>query len=246
MKWNIGCSGFHYKEWKEIFYPHKLPQTKWFEYYCTRFNTLELNNTFYRFPTLKSLQTWYNKSPDDFLFAVKAPRIITHYKQFTSAEEQLENFYNVIRDGLHEKLGPVLFQLPAVYRYSDERLERIIASLDPAFMNVLEMRHESWFNQTVYDVLEQHNIIFSGISHPSLPDDAVVNNSTAYYRFHGVPHLYFSKYTGPQLLAVAGDLFSAKHLKRAFIYFNNTASSAAISNAEYLLTYIREKEPVIS
>src|ERR1700747_49503 len=112
MKWFIGCSGFHYKEWKGIFYPEKLPQRKWFEYYSSRFNTLELNTTFYRFPQLGVLQNWYEKSPADFRFSVKAPRLITHYKQFNDSRQLLADFYGTIREGLQDKLGPVLFQLP--------------------------------------------------------------------------------------------------------------------------------------
>ena len=72
IQWHIGCSGFHYKEWKEVFYPKGLPQRKWFDYYCEHFDTLELNVTFYRFPEMASLQNWYNKSPARFLFSVKA------------------------------------------------------------------------------------------------------------------------------------------------------------------------------
>src|SRR6186997_2521864 len=99
MDWRIGCSGFHYKEWKGEFYPEKLPQTKWFEYYAELFNTLELNVTFYRFPRVEYLQNWYNKSPDGFDFTVKAPRLITHYKKFKDCESLLEDFYNSLREG---------------------------------------------------------------------------------------------------------------------------------------------------
>ncbi|MEJ7671821.1 MAG: DUF72 domain-containing protein [Chitinophagaceae bacterium] len=74
------CSGFHYKEWKEVFYPKDIPQTKWFEYYCQHFNTIELNTTFYRFPRPEALQSWYKRSPEDFKFSVKGPRLISHYK----------------------------------------------------------------------------------------------------------------------------------------------------------------------
>jgi uncharacterized protein YecE (DUF72 family) len=89
MQYFIGCSGFHNKDWKEVFYPKGLLQSKWFEFYCTQFNTLELNTTFYRFPRIEILQQWYNKSPADFRFSVKAPRLITHYKQFNDVARLL-------------------------------------------------------------------------------------------------------------------------------------------------------------
>jgi uncharacterized protein YecE (DUF72 family) len=79
MQCYIGCSGFYNKDWKEVFYPNGLPQSKWFEFYCTQFNTLELNTTFYRFPTIEMLKKWYDTSPADFKFSVTAPRLITHY-----------------------------------------------------------------------------------------------------------------------------------------------------------------------
>ena len=89
MKWHIGCSGYHYRDWKEVFYPPGLPQKKWFEYYNSHFDTLELNVTFYRFPQLKFLQNSYDVSSPDFLFTVKEPRLITHYKKFNNCEAQL-------------------------------------------------------------------------------------------------------------------------------------------------------------
>ena len=92
MEWQIGCSGFHYKDWKGIFYPDKMPQRQWFEYYSSRFHTLELNVTFYRFPQLPFLENWYAKSPDHFSFAVKVPRLITHYKQFKDSQSLLTDF----------------------------------------------------------------------------------------------------------------------------------------------------------
>src|SRR5687768_4735302 len=101
----IGCSGFHYQEWKEVFYPKGLPQRKWFDYYSQQFNTLELNTTFYRFPQLRILQNWYNVSPEIYRFSVKAPRLITHYKQFKDSKRMLSDFYGTSLEGLRDKLG---------------------------------------------------------------------------------------------------------------------------------------------
>src|SRR6478672_4997710 len=103
-KWWIGCSGFHYKHWKGIFYPENLAQSKWFDYYNDRFKTLELNVTFYRFPRLPFLQEWYNKSPEKFTFSVKAPRAITHYRQFINVKDFPSDFYGTAQEGLKEKL----------------------------------------------------------------------------------------------------------------------------------------------
>ncbi len=159
-KWWIGCSGFHYKHWRGIFYPEKLAMSKWFDYYNNRFKTLELNVTFYRFPRLSFLEPWYKKSPEIFSFSVKAPRAITHYKQFNASKQLIDDFYGTIQEGLKDKLGCVLFQMPPRMAYKEEKLQQIIENLDPAFTNVLEFRHETWWTAEVYNKLAQHNINF--------------------------------------------------------------------------------------
>lgn len=241
IKWHIGCSGFHYRDWKEIFYPPDIPQKKWFEYYSSKFDTLELNVTFYRFPQLKFLETWYNNSPAAFRFAVKAPRLITHYKQFRDCERLLNDFYTSIEKGLKEKLGVVLFQLPPQFHYTEERLDLIITSIKKEFSNTVEFRHLSWWNQKVYNRLKKEKIIFCGISHPTLPDDAIVTNQTAYYRFHGVPKLYYSSYKKAMLKKIADILASNKTVKEVYIYFNNTATIGAIENAIWIKKYVQKK-----
>lgn len=241
MNLRIGCSGFHYKEWKGKFYPDKLPQTKWFGYYSEHFNTLELNVTFYRFPRVEYLQSWYNKSPADFDFTVKAPRLITHYKKFKDCERLLGDFYSSIQEGLKEKLDAVLFQMPPQLGYDEETLELIIDSLDTSFTNVVEFRHESWWKQEVYDALAKKNICFCGESYPKLPTDAIVNTDVAYYRFHGVPRLYKSSYKHATLEEIANTIAASKATK-AYMLFNNTWGMSAINNARYLQQYIASLE----
>jgi uncharacterized protein YecE (DUF72 family) len=237
-KWWIGCSGFHYKHWKTIFYPENLAQTRWFDYYNNRFKTLELNVTFYRFPRLPYLESWYQKSPDIFTFSVKAPRAITHYRKFVKAERYLEDFYGTVREGLKDKLGCVLFQMPEVIAYKEQKLQQIIESLDPTFINVLEFRNETWWNQEVYNKLARHNITFCGMSHPALPRQVIHNTNTLYYRFHGVPDLYKSKYDLPILQRISDEIESDAATKAAFIYFNNDIDGSAITNAFEMEAYV--------
>ena len=238
MDWQIGCSGFSYYDWKGVFYPIDLPQSKWFDYYSSQFNTLELNITFYKFPRLSFLENWYNKSPEHFKFSVKAPRTITHFKKFIETAEMLAQFYAITREGLREKLGCVLFQLPPSLQYSDEFLNILITSLDPSFSNVVEFRNESWWNDKVYKALAKHKITFCGVSHAKLPDAAICNTGIAYYRFHGVPVLYKSAYTESKLAEIADQLNACKKVKQAFIYFNNTWGIAGINNARQMEKYI--------
>lgn len=239
-KWFIGCSGFAYKEWKEVFYPQGLPQSKWFDYYTQHFNTLELNVTFYRFPTLKSLQAWYDKAPDGFVFSAKVPRWITHYRRFEETERMLGDFYGLLKDGLKEKMGVVLFQLPGQFAYSTEKLHKIIAQLDYSFTNVIEFRNEGWWRKDVMQLLKKNNIGFCGVSFPKLPDDAVINTTMPYYRFHGVPRLFYSQYSKAFVKKIYEQLATKKSAKTIYVYFNNTATQAAINNARYLQTLIKE------
>jgi uncharacterized protein YecE (DUF72 family) len=236
--WHIGCSGFHYDGWRGRFYPTDLAKSKWFDFYCRHFSTLELNVTFYRFPQLSFLQTWYDKSPAEFRFAVKAPRAITHYKKFNDTTQLITSFYDTINSGLKEKLGPVLFQIPPNYNYTDEKLEKILNNLNPVFNNVLEPRHVSWWREDIYKKLADHNISFCGMSHPALPDDIIQNTSQVYYRFHGTPELYKSSYTTESLKKVVDTINNNVLTRSTWCYFNNDIDVCAIDNAKEMLTMI--------
>ncbi|MGM9478578.1 DUF72 domain-containing protein [Pedobacter sp. GSP4] len=240
MKWRIGCSGFYYREWKEVFYPKGLAQKDWFKYYCTHFNTIEINSTFYKMPTQKSFDKWYHESPDDFRFTIKAPRLITHYKQFNDCDQLLSDFYSAIQSGLKEKLGCVLFQFPPKFDYSMERLDLLMESLNPDYKNVLEFRHLSWFDETVYQKLAEKNIIFSGQSYPSaLPDHVIQNTDIIYYRFHGKPILYKSEYDIELIKDFKHNV--GDQAKAVFVYFNNTWGVAALHNAKQLQELVKQR-----
>ena len=236
---HIGCSGFHYKEWKEIFYPKGLATGKWFRYYTTHFDTMESNLTFYRLPLLTTLLKWHDDSVDDFSFCVKAPRLVTHYKRFNNCEAELARFYNIIREGLQDKLSCILFQMPPSFAYSPEKLDGIITALDPSFNNVLEFRHTSWWNNDVYKRLKKYSITFCSISHPKFPDDIISTSPYFYFRFHGVPDLYYSVYNKDYLDTIIKKIKKEKGIEKAYIYFNNTAGIGAIENAGYVKGIVR-------
>lgn len=238
IDWHIGCSGFHYKHWKGTFYPEGLAQNKWFSYYCQFFNTLELNVTFYRFPQLSFLQNWRLKSPDGFRFAVKAPRAITHYKKFNDSTELITDFYRTVQEGLEDKLGCILFQLPPNFHYSEDHLQKIINNLDNSFLNVVEFRHASWWNDEVYQKLAAKNITFCGMSHPTLPRDIISNAPLFYHRMHGEGQLYASNYEKPQLELLVKEIKSRKNLSEAYIFFNNDIHTYAIFNAMEMLKMV--------
>nr|WP_294779584.1 DUF72 domain-containing protein [uncultured Flavobacterium sp.] len=224
----IGCSSFYNSFWKSIFYPQNLPSKKWFDFYCQHFNTYEFNGSFYKFPTLKILQNWYNKSPEAFTFSIKVPKEITHIKKLHECETLLHDFYEVCKDGMKDKLGAILFQFPPSYTFSREKLDTIIGILNYDFQNVIEFRHESWWNTEVFTSFKENNITFCSVSHPDLPQTIFSDFPLLYIRFHGVPKMFHSSYSTAKLEEVVNKI-SPK--KKGFVYFNNTASEAGILNA---------------
>jgi len=233
VKWNIGCSGFHYKEWKQEFY-EGLAANKWLSFYSKHFNTLESNVTFYRLPSLTTLSKWHDESPNDFSFSVKAPQVITHYKKFYDIQIELTVFYELIEKGLKGKLACVLFQFPPSFLYTEEKLRLITKNIDKSFDNVVEFRHESWYRPEVYKELQQHKITFCNISHPQLKENFVPTSPIIYFRFHGVPQLFKSAYSKEYLDTLVNQILQNKTSKRIYFYFNNTMNLAAIENASYV------------
>ncbi|MFH7015399.1 DUF72 domain-containing protein [Flavobacterium sp. FlaQc-47] len=223
----IGCSSFNNRFWKGIFYPDNLSSSKMFEFYCQHFSTYEFNGSFYKFPTVRVFQNWYNKTPENFIFSVKAPKEITHIKKFNDCQDRISEFYNVCETGLKEKLGCILFQFPPSYQFSIEKLHQIIDNLDLKFKNVIEFRHISWWNEEVWNAFKTNNITFCSVSHPQLPDTIFTDFPLIFIRFHGKPKMFYSSYSPEELLYVKDVIYS----KSAFVYFNNTASEAGILNA---------------
>ena len=145
------------------------------------------------------------------------------------------DFYTLLEEGLKEKLACVLVQLPPQFMYSEENLEKVRYQLNPAFNNVIEFRHESWWRQNVQDILAENNISFCGVSFPRIQfEDPIINSPLAYYRFHGVPQLFYSEYDQSFIKKIFDQLNKNRKAGQIFIYFNNTASLAALHNARYL------------
>jgi hypothetical protein len=146
----VGCSGWYYWHWKGAFYPANLPSRQWFAHYRGKFNTVELNAPFYSWPTVNTVQTWVRQAGRGrFVYTVKASELITHVKRFRGVKTLIRDFGH-IADLLGRRMGCFLFQLPPSFRYTPGRLKLIVDQLDPARKNVVEFRHRSWWNDTVY------------------------------------------------------------------------------------------------
>jgi uncharacterized protein YecE (DUF72 family) len=153
----VGTSGFSYKEWKKIFYPPDLPPDRFLSYYATRLNGVEIDATFYRMPTPKSLETWRDATPDAFRFAIKAPQQITHRQRLALPSDALRFFHEVLPT-LANKLGIVLYQLPPNFKQDLGRLEAFLGALPQGARSAFEFRHPSWFADETFRLLENHGV----------------------------------------------------------------------------------------
>jgi uncharacterized protein YecE (DUF72 family) len=181
----IGCSGWNYSHWRELIYPKGLPAKAWLEYYATLFDTVEINNTFYRLPTVSAVRGWVERSPRGFLFAVKMSRYITHIKRLTGLEQGIPLFYSRIAPLTSSpKLGPVLWQLPPTFERNDERLASALEVL-PSGRHCLEFRHPSWYVQETYDLLRSHGVALVIPDSPKYPFRQLeVTADWTFVRFH--------------------------------------------------------------
>jgi len=233
-KYYIGTSGWVYRHWRDVFYPSKLAQSKWLEFYTRHFPTVELNNSFYRLPTEKAFSNWRDTSPEGFVYAVKVSRFITHIKRLKDVQEPVETFLGRARH-LGQKLGPLLYQLPPNMHRNDERLDAFLALLPKGLRHVVEFRHESWLDEGVFDILRRHNVGFCVFDMPDLPCPLVATADFAYIRFHGSTGLYWSCYSDEELEDWAQKISGlGKKLDTVYIYFNNDAEGFAIKNARTL------------
>ena len=157
MRLRVGTSGWSYKEWRGSFYPDGMKEGAMLPYYAERFDAVELNNTFYRLPAEKSLVQWAEQVPEDFRFALKATRTITHIKRLKDVGEPVQQLYEVTR-ALGTRRGPVLFGLPPNMKVDMERLQALLAVIPRDVPSAIEFRHESWHDAAVFDALRAHNI----------------------------------------------------------------------------------------
>lgn len=224
----LGCSGFYYDHWRDRFYPPRLAKTKWLQYYAEHFNSLEVNSSFYRYPGESTVRGWYAKTPADFRFALKANRVITHTYKFHNTQQYVANFYKLAHI-LGEKLLCVLFQLPSFIHRNLELLEKIAAQVEPEVVNVVEFRHESWWNSEVYDFMGRKGLVFCSVSASELPDVLVATAPTLYVRFHGKDGWYLGNYPDAELGRWAQKIKS-QNAARVMCYFNNDVNANAVSN----------------
>lgn len=230
MRYLLGTSGWYYDQWIGRFYPEGIEKREWLKFYSKCFNTVEINSTFYRFPFENMLKGWYNKSPDNFVFTLKANRLITHVKKLKDIDSLLVSFYE-LADLLKEKSGPILFQFPPSLKKNTGLLSDFLKKLEKNRENVIEFRHVSWYCEEVYNILRKHKVAYCIVSAPKFPCDLQVTSNIAYIRWHGISSWYSYEYSKEDLEWWARQIKTlGKKCKRLYGYFNNDYNAYAVKN----------------
>jgi uncharacterized protein YecE (DUF72 family) len=231
----IGCSGWIYQSWKGDFYPPRCPQRRWLEHYATQFDTVELNNTFYRLPKRDAVAAWVQRTPDDFLFTVKSSQYLTHMKRLTDMAQGVERLWERLQPLAESpKMGPVLWQLPPNFKRDDARLEHALSHLPPGH-HAFEFRDPSWFADDVLALLREHRVALVIGDHPERPwQPHVLTSDFTLIRFHHGHRGRRGNYSETELREWARRIADLRRDAAVFAYFNNDWEGFAPRNAARL------------
>ena len=243
MTVQVGTSGFHYKHWRNRFYPQDLPSSKWLDYYCRHFGSVEINNSFYRLPEAKTLQTWRETTPEQFVFAVKGSRFLTHMKKLKDPEPGIERFFERIFT-LEPKLGPVLFQLPPFWEKNAERLEVFLRALPQGLRYSFEFRNPTWHVPEIYGILQAHNAAFCPFDLGGFQSPIEITADWTYIRLHGPGGKYQGSYSDEALGSWARRIEDwRRNLRAVYFYFDNDMEGYAAANAATLQRMVKAGSP---
>ncbi|MGH7845467.1 MAG: DUF72 domain-containing protein [Candidatus Binatia bacterium] len=233
----IGTSGYQYDHWKGIFYPHELPKKSWFGYYADHFDTVEINNTFYRLPEARAFDTWRRQAPKGFCYALKLSRYGTHLKRLKDPKRWITNFTGRAKK-LRETLGPILVQLPPNWDVNFDRLEIFLKAAPSHYRWAFEFRDPRWLRAEIYGILKSHKAALC-IHDMIEKHPREITAKWVYLRFHGIR--YGGNYTHQFLKEQALQIKT--YLDRGldvFAYFNNDRDGYALQNAAELENAVRE------
>jgi uncharacterized protein YecE (DUF72 family) len=231
----IGCSGWAYDDWRGGIYPAREPRRRWLELYAQRFDTVEVNNTFYRLPNVEAVKAWVDQTPAGFTFTVKASRYLTHIRRLTDTGEGLKRFYERIEPLRSSgKLGPVLWQLPENFHRDDERLHGWLGAL-PEGRHTIEFRHPSWFAPPVMRALREHDVALTIGDHPDRAFQShQATASWRFVRFHFGARGRNGNYSKRELDTWGRRIGQWRRSTEVYAYFNNDWNGFAPANAREL------------
>jgi uncharacterized protein YecE (DUF72 family) len=235
----IGTSGFSYSHWQEKFYPKPIKAKDYFEYYQKHFNTVEINNTFYKLPSKKTVLNWKDEANKDFIFSLKASRFITHIKRLKEPKKHTSLFLNRVKH-LKPHLGPILFQIPPNWHLDIKRLESFIKVLDKNHRYAFEFRDKSCLTTQVFSLLKKYKIAFCIYDLEGFQTPIETTANFVYIRLHGPKKAYSGSYSKIALKKWAKiiKIFQKDKLD-VFCYFNNDERAYAIKNALELKTLLK-------
>ena len=224
-----------YDDWRGRLYPEREPKRRWLELYAERFDTVEVNSTFYRLARLGAVAGWVAQTPEGFLFAVKASRYLTHVRRLVGIGDGIRRFYEPLEPLIEVgRLGPVLWQLPENFHRDDRRLQGWVDAL-PAGLHTIEFRHESWFVPEVFAVLRSRGVSLTIGDHPRRPFQSY--DATAdwrFVRFHHGRRGRGGNYSAAELQQWARRIAQWRRQTDVYAYFNNDWNGFAPANALYL------------
>lgn len=239
-----GTSGWNYYDWRGDFYPDDLPSRRWLSYYARHFKTTEVNYSFYHLPRSTTYENWHSQTPEGFVFALKASRLITHLKRLKGVRAEWIEFVGRARV-LKEKLGPILLQFAPSFRADSQNLTLVEKFLSysvsrPPIRLAMEFRHESWFSREAVALLRDHNaaLVLAHSSRYPVPG-VIATASFVYFRFHGPEALFASSYSESELQQWGAHMkaFLQKGYD-VYAYFNNDVSGYALANAATLMRIV--------
>jgi uncharacterized protein YecE (DUF72 family) len=232
----IGCSGWNYRSWAGDFYPRGCPPRRWLEHYATVFDTVEVNNTFYRLPKRDAVARWVEQTPPGFLFTVKSSQFLTHMKRLTDMEQGVQRLWERLEPLLESpKMGPVLWQLPESFKRDDERLAHALERLPPGH-HAFEFRDPGWFAADVLALLREHDVALAIGDRPDRPwQPHEITADFTLVRFHHGARGRRGNYSDSELQAWARRIAGWRDAGTAvFAYFNNDWEGFAPRNARRL------------
>ncbi len=229
MALRVGTSGWQYADWRDLLYPAGLPQNQWLSQYAKSFGTVENNNAFYRLPTHENFARWRDLTPPGFVMAVKASRYLTHIKRLREPEEAVEHLLTAA-DGLGDRLGPILLQLPPTLRASPVRLDRCLRCFPSGVRVAVEPRHATWWTEEVRAVLTEHGAALCWADRLGRPVTPLWRTAEwGYVRLHEGAANPWPRYGDRALRAWANRVRGA--WQDAYVYFNNDPGGFAVRNA---------------
>ena len=238
----VGCSGWMYDDWRGPVYPEGVPKRRWLELYAGRFDTVEVNSTFYRLARREAVATWVEQTRPGFLFAVKASRYLTHVKRLAGIAEGIERFYEPLQPLVEAgRLGPVLWQLPENFHRDDERLRGWLGLL-PQGRHTIEFRHPSWFVPAVMDALRVAEVALTIGDHPARPFQSYeMTADWTFIRFHHGWRGRGGNYSRTEIGEWAKRIVGWRRSLDVYAYFNNDRRGFAPANAGLLLRLIGQE-----